>query len=237
MYYIGSARHDENNKLNGAKGDQLQTNINDVKGEVSMQEFYVHSKGWYILRAKNVAHAHKIAERMVKACNNANIGYSQADRGAILKDGIESTKKTNTDCSALVRQCVKEATGVDVGNFTTGTEANTLMKSGLFEKLTYKKGDKLMTGDILVTKTKGHTVVVISGENPAGETTTSAYYPKYNGKGTSLVSALATVGEKDTTYEHRKKIARANGIPNYAGTISQNIALVDLLKAGKCKKA
>lgn len=65
----------------------------------------------------------------------------------------------------------------------------------------------------------------------------SGYYPKYNGKGTSLVSALATVGEKDTTYAHRKKIARANGIPNYAGTISQNIALVDLLKAGKCKKA
>jgi hypothetical protein len=51
------------------------------------------------------------------------------------------------------------------------------------------------------------------------------------------VSALATVGEKDTTYAHRKKIARANGIPNYAGTISQNIVLVDLLKAGKCKKA
>jgi hypothetical protein len=205
-----------------------------------MQEFYVHSKGLYILRAKNTVHAHKIAERMVKACNNANIGYSQADRGAILKDGIESAKKTNTDCSALVRQCVKEATGVDVGNFTTVNEANTLVKSGLFDKLTYKSGMKLMTGDILVTKTKGHTAVVISGENPDGTTekvATTSYYPKYTGKGTSLVSALATVGEKDTSFNHRKKIATANGISNYSGTVAQNLTLVNLLKNGKCVKA
>lgn len=239
-YYIGSARHDENGKLNGVKGDQLQTNVNDFKGEVSMQEFYVHSKGWYILRAKSTVHAHKIAERMVKACNNANIGYSQADRGAIWKDGIESTKKTNTDCSALVRQCVKEATGVDVGNFTTVNEANMLVKSGLFDKLTYKSGVKLMTGDILLTKTKGHTVVVISGENPDGATekvATASYYPKYTGKGTSLVSALATVGEKDTSFNHRKKIAAANGVSNYSGTVAQNLTLVNLLKNGKCVKA
>jgi hypothetical protein len=234
-YYIGSARHDENGKLNGVKGDQLQTNVNDFKGEVSMQEFYVHSKGWYILRAKNTVHAHKIAERMVKACNNANIGYSQADRGAILKGGIESAKKTNTDCSALVRQCVKEATGVDAGNFTTANEKTVLLTTGLFEVLTYKKGDKLVTGDILVTKSKGHTVVVISGENPDGENT--SYYPKYTGKGTSLVSALATVGEKDTSFNHRKKIAAANGISNYSGTVAQNLTLVNLLKNGKCVKA
>jgi len=235
-YYIGSARHDENGKLNGVKGDQLQTNVNDFKGEVSMQEFYVHSKGWYILRAKNTVHAHKIAERMVKACNNANIGYSQADRGAILKDGIESAKKTNTDCSALVRQCVKEATGVDVGNFTTANEKTILLATGLFEVLTYKKGVKLVTGDILVTKSKNHTVVVISGENPGGATATS-YYSKYTGKGTSLVSALATVGEKDTSFNHRKKIAAANGISNYSGTVAQNLTLVNLLKNGKCVKA
>jgi hypothetical protein len=235
-YYIGSARHDENGKLNGVKGDQLQTNVNDFKGEVSMQEFYVHSKGWYILRAKNTVHAHKIAERMVKACNNANIGYSQADRGAIWTDGIESTKKTNTDCSALVRQCVKEATGVDVGNFTTANEKTILLATGLFEVLTYKKGVKLVTGDILVTKSKNHTVVVISGENPDGATAIS-YYPKYTGKGTSLVSALATVGEKDTSFNHRKKIAAANGISNYSGTVAQNLTLVNLLKNGKCVKA
>ena len=39
---IGSARHDENGKLTGGRpGDQTGT-------EVSMQNFYVHKKGWYV---------------------------------------------------------------------------------------------------------------------------------------------------------------------------------------------
>lgn len=231
--YIGSARHDENGKLNGVKGDQLQTKVNDFEGEVSMQEFYVHSKGWYILRPKMAAHAHKIAERMVKACNNANIGYSQSDRSAIWSDGIESTKKTNTDCSALVRECVKEATGKDVGNFTTSTEKAVLFGSGLFDSLTYKSGVTLYIGDILVTKTKGHTAIVVVGNEPGASV---SYYPTYTGKGTSLVSALATVGEKDTSFAHRKKIAAANSISNYSGTVVQNLTLVNLLKQGKCIK-
>lgn len=232
--YIGSARHDENGKLNGIKGDQLQSGSgNDLKGEVSMQEFYVHAKGWYILRPKSAEHAHKIAERMVKACNNANIGYSQADRSAIWTDGIESTKKTNTDCSALVRQCIKEATGKDVGNFTTATEKSVLTGSGLFDLATYKSGTELRIGDILVTNTKGHTAIVVVGNDPSG----LSYYAKYTGKGTSLVSALATVGEKDTSFSHRKKIATANGISNYVGTVAQNLTLVNLLKQGKCIKA
>lgn len=232
-YYIGSARHDENGKLNGVKGDQTQQTVNDFKGEVSMQQFYVHSKGWNILRPKKAEHAHKLAERMVKACNNANIGYSQTQRGAILKDGIDSKVKTNTDCSCLVRQCIKEATGKDTGNFTTVDEKTKLVNTGLFDCITYKNGTKLYTGDVLVTKTKGHTAIVITGENPSD---TKNYYPKYTGNGTSLVSALATVGEKDTTLAHRKKIAQANGIANYSGTASQNITLVNLLKQGKCIK-
>ncbi len=68
---IGSARIDERGKLSGGSvGDQKQTSsTNDTKGEVSMQPFYVHSKGWYILRPKNAALAAKMAERMTAACN------------------------------------------------------------------------------------------------------------------------------------------------------------------------
>lgn len=36
---------------------------------------------------------------------------------------------------------------------------------------------------------------------------------------------------------HRKKIAAANGIKDYQGSIKQNLALVDLIKAGKLIKA
>lgn len=229
---IGSARHDENGNLNGVKGDQLQTGINDTKGEVSMQAFYVHSKGWYILRPKSEADGHKIAERMLTACNNANIGYSQAQRSAIWTDGINSKKKTNTDCSALVRQCIKEAINKDLGNFTTANEKTVLVNSGLFTAITYKSGVTLKVGDILITKTKGHTAVVITAEEPK-----VSYYPKYNGTSGSITVALSAVGEKDYSLAHRKKIATANKINSYIGTATQNTTLVNLLKAGKCIKA
>lgn len=224
---IGSARHDENGKLvNGKAGDQTGQ-------EVSEQAFYVHSKGWVILRAKNAAYRTKLAERMKAACNNPHIGYDQNQRTSLAKYGINTTVNCECDCSALVRQCIKEATGVDIGNFTTGTEKTTLTKSGLFDAITYTKQADLVTGDILVTKTKGHTVIVTEGN----VSTVSKYYPKYTGSGTSLVGALTSVGEKDTTFNHRKKIAVANGIANYSGTAAQNITLVNLLKAGKCIKA
>lgn len=173
---IGSARHDENNKYNGgAVGDQLQTSsTNDTKGEVSMQNFYVHSKGWYILRAKSATHANGIATAMKRACNNVNIGYDQGNRLGIIKYGTATTTKTECDCSALIRQCVIEATGKDAGNFTTANEVTKLMATGLFDKYTYTSGTTLYTGDILVTKSQGHTVAVVSGVSRSTASTTSS---------------------------------------------------------------
>ena len=40
---------------------------------------------------------------------------------------------TECDCSSLVRACIIQATGKDVGNITTANEASTLEASGLFE--------------------------------------------------------------------------------------------------------
>lgn len=69
-------------------------------------------------------------------------------------------------------------------------------------------------------------------------TTNSNYYPKYTGAtNTSIVSGLAGVGEKDTSFNHRKKIAVANGIKNYSGTAAQNLQMLSLLKQGKLKRA
>lgn len=160
---IGSARIDERGKATGGKaGDQKQKSTPDYKGEVSMQNFYVSSKGWYILRAKNPDIAANIALAMTIACNNPNIGYNQARRLDIIKAGTHATQPTSCDCSSLVRQCVREA-GVEVGNFTTANEASVLMATGHFDKFVYTKGSQLYLGDILVTKTKGHTVIVTSG--------------------------------------------------------------------------
>lgn len=66
---------------------------------------------------------------------------------------------------------------------------------------------------------------------------TKGCYLKYTSNGDSIVKALETVGEKDTSMSHRKKIAEANGVSRYTGTASQNLSLVKLLKAGKLKKA
>lgn len=155
---IGHASIDERGKLNsGSSGDQTGK-------EVCTRSYYLHSKGWYLLRPKNVTHANTIAEAMLRACNNNNIGYDQYNRLGIIKYGTNSTVKTECDCSSLVRQCVKEGTGVDAGNFTTSNEKNMLLATGLFEKAIPVTSSTIMyNGDILVTKTKGHTVIVVSG--------------------------------------------------------------------------
>ena len=81
---IGSARSDEHKKLTGGNtGDQTGR-------EVMEQTFYIHSKGWYVIRAKSDAHAEKLAERMRAACNNPNIGYDQNQRLGVIKFGIDT---------------------------------------------------------------------------------------------------------------------------------------------------
>lgn len=173
---VGSARLDENGKATGgAAGDQ-------TKKEVCTQAYYVHSKGWYVLRPKTKAVADKLAAAMLAACENDNIGYDQYGRltvvNAVKKYGAMAriTEKVEGDCSSLVRACCIEA-GFEPANFTTANEAAALAATSMFEdKKTVTSSTELYNGDVLVTKTKGHTVIVVSG-NPRKEeaaTTTTA---------------------------------------------------------------
>lgn len=165
---IGHASIDENNRIQGGKaGDQTGR-------EVCIRSYYVHSKGWLVLRPKNAEIANKIAKAMKEACANNNIGYDQNSRtGVIVK--LRSYKtlgrigvKTECDCSSLVRACCIQA-GFDPGNFTTSNEPDVLEKSGYFEpRKAVTSSTVLYDGDVLVTKTKGHTVVIVDG-NPRGE--------------------------------------------------------------------
>jgi hypothetical protein len=169
---IGSARHDEHGNCykNGSAGDQLQTNNSmDMGGEVSMQQFYVHTKGWYVLRFKEAKYARLLASLIKAACNNPCIGYDQNQNTGILKYGIYTKINTECDCGTLMREGIKEATGTDVGVFNTATEKAVLSKSSLFEEpIPYTSSTKLYTGDILVTKTKGHTAAIVEGANTRG---------------------------------------------------------------------
>lgn len=162
---VGSARIDENGRITGGKaGDQTGK-------EVSTQSWYKHSKGWRVFRAINPAAAEKIAQDMQWACDNAHIGYDQGQRNTLYTVskplGFDCQKvKTNceTDCSGLVRVCCAYA-GIMLPAFNTVSEASVLLASGAFKELKGAKytdsPDYQMRGDILVTKSKGHTVVVL----------------------------------------------------------------------------
>ena len=155
---IGSARHDENGRYSGGrKGDQ-------TGNEVSIQDFYVHKKGWYVLRPKSITIADMIGETMYRACGNPNIGYCQSHRSDIYKFGTYSSVPCECDCSSLVRQIVKEVLGTSIPDFTTADEKTVLLETNSFICLDYTDNMALYKGDILVTKTKGHTVVVVSSD-------------------------------------------------------------------------
>ena len=171
---LGSARIDENGQAHGgAAGDQTGK-------EVSTQSWYAHSKGWVMLRAKSAEAREKIARCMQAACDNKHIGYDQYQRDTLYNeskqygfDVSKVTKNVECDCSALVRVCVNYA-GITVGSFRTTNQASVLMATGAFDKYTddthCKKSTNLLRGDILVTRTQGHTVVVLSdGSNAAKE--------------------------------------------------------------------
>lgn len=232
---IGSARIDENGRLSGGKaGDQKQATTPDYKGEVSLQYFYVHKKGWHVFRPKDPDVAGRLAAAMVTACNNSNLGYDQNNRLDVIKKGIRTTAKAECDCSSLVRACIMDAAGKDVGNFVTSTESAVLAASGLFEKkMQYKNGMALYTGDVLVTTTKGHTAIVV--DSGYIRKSAAGYFPRYTGKSGSIVDALALLGI-NASKDNRRKIAAANGMAAYSGTAKENTTLLNLLKQGKLIK-
>ena len=120
-----------------------------------------------------------------------------------------------------------------MGDFNTSNERSVILKSGLFKDVgSYEQGDTLYNGDILVTRTKGHTVIVVSGAKKSKE----KYYPKYNGNSGSIVEALKAVGEDDVSKEHRAEIAKKNGFSNFKFTSEENSKMISLLKKGKLKK-
>ena len=73
-------------------------------------------------------------------------------------------------------------------------------------------------------------VLIGSGE------TTAVCYPKYSGSSSSLVDALESLGV-NSSFNNRRKIAKANGVNGYVGTAAQNIKLLALLRTGQLRRA
>lgn len=172
---IGSARHDERGQISGGRaGDQKQTGKPDYSGEVSLQEWYKHDLGWYVYRAKDSGAAAKIAECMLAACNNPHIGYNQNRNQTLYQasmkynyDVSQVTEDCETDCARLTRVCVLYA-GIDIQDFYTATEPAALDLTGAFTRYTdpdhCEVPDALRPGDILITRSKGHSAVVVEAD-------------------------------------------------------------------------
>lgn len=177
---IGSARINEKGTTTGGKaGDQTTY-------ECSTQEWYLHSKKWYVIRPKDSKVAERLAYCMQELCDNNHIGYSQSNRYTAFqlaqKVGYDTSKiqvDCETDCSMAVRLCLWFA-GVKVQDFTTQSELEILNKTGGFDILREDKycnsSSYLKKGDILVTRTKGHTAIVLSDGDKANKYSPKTWY-------------------------------------------------------------
>jgi hypothetical protein len=117
---------------------------------------------------------------MQAACDSAYIGYDQGQRSTLYNAskplGFNCKRvrtHCETDCSALVRVCCAYA-GIMLPDIRTTSEPSALLASGAFTELTGAKytdqQDYLRRGDILCTRTQGHTVVVLSSGGKAEAT-------------------------------------------------------------------
>lgn len=171
MVYIGSARYNENEELEGGQlGDQTSE-------ECAIEPWYLHRKGWYVLRPLDSAKGELMAQDMIYLCNNDNIGYSYWTNCYTLYNIVSNlgydcqlvTVPCDTNCSQAVRVCALYA-GYNVADFYTGSEVQVFLNTGEFQLLTASiyttQPDYLEVGDILVTKTQGHTAIVVSRDGP-----------------------------------------------------------------------
>ena len=189
-----------------------------------MQAWYKHSKGWVLIRAKDATAREKIAKDMEYACNNVMIGYDQSQNRTLFKVaeplGFDCSKvkvKCETDCAQLVQVCVRYA-GIECKDFYTASEVSKLRATGKFDIYTdskyTEKSDYLLRGDILVTKVKGHTVVVLSdGAKAKGEEkgsgsnmATVMQFQKFLNTNYWRIIKAAEVGQKGSDGKYTGKI-------------------------------
>lgn len=232
---VGSARIDERGRASGGlAGDQTGK-------EVATETWYKHPQGWYVLRPKNAKDAEKIAHAMEEACKNANIGYDQGQRLSLYNfaknvgfDPAKVNSKCETDCSALVRVCLAYA-GIHVANFVTTNEKSVLMATGKFELRPDKESKSAAyakRGDILVTKTKGHTVIVLGNGANASK---SAETPKVvETSKTKTIKATEPAKSKSSACNRSFTTNAKCHIRNGAGVTKKSLGIIPINTAVRC---
>ena len=163
---------------------------------------------------------------------------SQAQADNMLKSDMKKYEKYVTDnvkislnenqFSALVSFCYN----CGVGNLRTLVKNRNTAQIADAMILYNKASGKVLTG--LVRRREAERKLFLKAV--AGSTVVVNYLPRYSGNNVSIAQALKSVGVNNS-YDYRKKLAVVNGIDNYTGTASQNLKLLDLLKAGKLVRA
>ena len=154
--------------VGSARSSYGHPEMGDQNGkEVSTQEFYLPSQGYWLGFMPNDA---KVAAKMVKCmtnvCNNNHVGYSQPYRMSLREAYVKYKTfkgiKENCccDCSSLINT-ILYACGYNLPNFNTASMPTVLRKSGLFTETKITKATQCKNGMILVTPTKGHTMLVV----------------------------------------------------------------------------
>lgn len=201
MVYVGSARTNEYGQGEGGEpGDQTGR-------ECMIEPWYLHDLGWYVLRPLNQSKAKEIAQDMIYLCYNDNIGYSYWIHAHDLYNIVKHLNfncslvqiPCETDCAQAVRVCACYA-GYDVPDFTTSTEVEVFMELGGFSLLTSDYycaiPDHLEVGDILVTRTMGHTVVVVSTDTMPPDPGSGGSVRRCNVSRNCVLCGLCIFGKK-----------------------------------------
>lgn len=207
---IAHAIMNENGELKGGKkGDQTGK-------EIRIDNYYIHKKGWVVIRPIDPNDAETIARTMESICANDNFGYGQeyslsgfTESQKVNFDPSKVKVKCGVDCSMSVRIACYAA-GIEVERFRTVNQVKVLEATGKFKILTSKKycesSKYLKRGDILVTKVKGHTVVVLTNGSAVKEqlkaksTYNKSKVKPAKNKNKSLVGSFITTSELNLRY-------------------------------------
>lgn len=197
-------------KKHAEVGDQYQTGVPDYSGEVSLrqkneQQFHSSYDTYALYRFIDVGHAHDFADLMIRACNNPNIGYSQAKRDGIFQYGVDSTARIACDCSSLISYCITKATGVSINGTTSGL-ASLLPESGLFMTPVAVTSINFTTnmpynGDILL-KRGSHVEAVVSG-NPREGRENEITSGTWEGYGDTIIDYTNSTGYETKAFVKR----------------------------------
>ena len=174
------------------------------------------------------------------------------------KLGYDMSKSRAGDCSGIIVGCLRDLALIkptadyrakDFQKMCTPVSLKNLKAGDLvFDKPSNASHVGVYVGNNNVIESQGRDKGVVKRPLSAGswaaggsftwwaEDKKVEYYKKYTGTTTSIVTALHAVGEKDTSFEHRQRIAVANKfvstVQEWKGRAAQNILMLDTLKKG-----